>query len=138
MNYNPECCVMCSLGCELLLTHIYINSWRLFKAPCSSLNKVAAAGAPLTCDVPHIQAAMTGLLWFSSLRPGKWRMNTLDHMHFHPKPFHCIIHRSYHSAHSDTINCKLLYSIWQCSVLCEVYSTMNKYNVCCNILHCSL
>jgi len=124
MNYNPECCAMCSLGSELLLTHIYINSWRLFKALCSSLNRVA-----LTWDVPHIQAIVTGFLWFSSLPPGQWWVNTLDHMHFHPKPFHCIIHRSYYSAHSDSINCKLLYSISQCSVLCEVYSTMK---VTCN------
>jgi len=103
MNYNPECSAMCALGSELHLMHIYINSWRLFTAPCSSLNRVAAAGAPLTWDVPHIQAIMTGFLWFSSLPPGHWRVNTLDHMHFHPKPFHCIIHRSYHSAHNDSI-----------------------------------
>jgi hypothetical protein len=25
-NYNTVCCAMCSLGSELLLTHIYINS----------------------------------------------------------------------------------------------------------------
>ena len=111
MNYNPECCAVCSLGSELLLMPIYINSWRFFKALCSSLNKVAAAGEPLTWDVPHIQTVMTGFLWFSSLHLGQWWVKTLDHTHFHPKPFQCIIHCFYHSAHSDSIKCKLLYSI---------------------------
>ena len=72
------------------------------------MNKGVEAGAPFTGDVPHLQAVTTGFFWFSSLPPGKWWANTSDHMHFHPNPFHCIIHRAYHSVHSDSINCKPL------------------------------
>ena len=94
------------------LRNSFCYSWRThFTAEdslkhCSSLNTVAEAGAPLTWDVPHIQAVMMGFLWFSSLPPSKWWANTSDHLHFHPNPFHCIIHRSCHSVHSDSINCK--------------------------------
>jgi hypothetical protein len=100
-NNRRRFMIVCSFHRDVWFSHIYIggNCSVWWDKPeragiavmiCTRISEVIVSYLGQNIGYPN-----WGVLWFSSVPPGKWILPQLGHRRFLPNPFQCIIYHSY-------------------------------------------